>query len=173
MAAALSAFLFIVLWFMDFVWTLRGIVFLVFLFVATLLLVCLIKIYQSGDREKKYSKLFIKNQRLSLAIFAVENFALCPIIVLWIASIVRNKVNMSSLLVDNFGVFLVCLLVFAACYFLKKRSHKSRRAYQMNGKIKKTLSGLCSILKNISWPRSNARSSARLMRFEKIPIDSR
>lgn len=62
---------------------------------------------------------------------------------------------------------------FAACYFLKKRSHKSRRAYQMNGKIKKTLSGLCSISKNISWPRSNARSSTRLMRFEKIPIDSR
>ena len=118
--AALFAFLFIVSWFMDFVWTLHGVVFLVFLFVATLLLVCLIKIYQSGDREKKYSKLFIKNQRLSLAIFAVENFALCPIIVLWIASIVRNKVNMSSLLVDNFGVFLVCLLVFAACYFLNQ-----------------------------------------------------
>ena len=118
--AALFAFLFIVSWFMDFVWTLRGIVFLVFLFVATLLLICLIKIYQSGNREKKYSKLFIKNQRLSLAIFAVENLALCPIIVLWIASIARNKVNMSSLLVDNFGVFLVCLLVFAACYFLNQ-----------------------------------------------------
>ena len=118
--AALFAFLFIVSWFMDFVWTLDGIVFLVFLFMALLLLICLIKIYQSGDREKKYSKLFIKNQRLSLVIFAVENLALCPIIVLWIASIARNKVNISRLLVDNLGVFLVCLLVFTACYFLNQ-----------------------------------------------------
>ena len=118
--AVLFAFLFIVSWFMDFVWTLHGIVFLIFLFTAVLLLICLIKIYQNSDREKKYSKLFIKNQRLSLAIFAVENLALCPIIVLWIASIVRNKVNMSSLLVDNFGVFSVCLLVFVACYFLNQ-----------------------------------------------------
>jgi putative membrane protein len=50
--ATLFAFLFIVSWFMDFVWTLHSVVLLVFLFTAVLLLVCVIKIYQSGNREK-------------------------------------------------------------------------------------------------------------------------
>ena len=86
------------------------------------------KIYLKSYHTKKYSKFFIKNQRLCLAIFAVENLAsialiLYPIVLMIAALIARNDEKTMSLLLGGSNVLSACLVVFAACYLFNRSTY--------------------------------------------------
>ena len=86
------------------------------------------KIYLKSYHTKKYSKFFIKNQRLCLAIFAVENLAsialiLYPIVLMIAALIARNTEKTASLLLGGSNVLSACLVTFAACYLFNRSTY--------------------------------------------------
>lgn len=69
---------------------------------------------------KEYSKLFIKNQRISLAVFIIENLAsaaliLYPLALIIVALIAKNNERIIDLLLSDSNISSVCLIVFAAC----------------------------------------------------------
>ena len=86
------------------------------------------KIYLKSYPTKKYSKFFIKNQRLCLVIFTVENLAsialiLYPIVLMIAALIARNNEKTVSLLLGSSNVLSACLLIFAACYLFNRSTY--------------------------------------------------
>jgi len=86
------------------------------------------KIYLKSYPTKKYSKFFIKNQRLCLVIFTVENLAsialiLYPIVLMIAALIARNNEKTVSLLLSGSNVLSACLLIFAACYLFNRSTY--------------------------------------------------
>ncbi|MFC2749668.1 MAG: hypothetical protein ACFN38_00920 [Campylobacter sp.] len=86
------------------------------------------KIYLKSYPTKKYSKFFIKNQRLCLMIFTVENLAsialiLYPLVLMIAALIARNNEKTVSLLLGGSNVLSACLVIFAACYLLNRSTY--------------------------------------------------
>ena len=86
------------------------------------------KIYLKSYPTKKYSRFFIKNQRLCLAIFTVENLAsialiLYPIALIVAALIARNNEKTMSLLLSGSNVLSACLVIFAACYLFNRSTY--------------------------------------------------
>ena len=77
---------------------------------------------------KKYSKFFIKNQRLCLMIFSVEKLAsivliLYPLLLMIAALIARNNEKTVSLLLGGSNVLSACLVVFVACYLFNRSTY--------------------------------------------------
>ncbi len=86
------------------------------------------KIYLKSYPTKKYSRFFIKNQRLCLAIFTVENLAsialiLYPIALIVAALIARNNEKTVSLLLGGSNVLSACLIIFTACYLFNRSTY--------------------------------------------------
>lgn len=86
------------------------------------------RIYLKSYPTKKYSKFFIKNQRLSLAIFTIENLAsvaliLYPLTLIIAALIAKNNERIISLLLSGSNVLSPCFLVFAACYLFNRSTY--------------------------------------------------
>ena len=86
------------------------------------------KIYLKSYPTKKYSKFFIKNQRLCLMIFTVENLAsialiLYPLVLIIAALIARNDEKTMSLLLSGSNVLSACLVIFAACYLFNRSTY--------------------------------------------------
>ena len=86
------------------------------------------KIYLKSYPTKKYSKFFIKNQRLCLMIFTVENLAsialiLYPIVLMIAALIARNNEKTVSLLLSGSNILSACLVIFAACYLFNRSTY--------------------------------------------------
>nr|WP_314470325.1 hypothetical protein [uncultured Campylobacter sp.] len=86
------------------------------------------KIYLKSYPTKKYSKFFIKNQRLCLTIFTVENLAsialiLYLVVLLVAALIARNDEKTMSLLLSGSNVLSACLVTFAACYLFNRSTY--------------------------------------------------
>ena len=86
------------------------------------------KIYLKSYPTKKYSRFFIKNQRLCLAIFTVENLTsialiLYPITLIIAALIARNNEKTASLLLGGSNVLSACLVIFAACYLFNRSTY--------------------------------------------------
>ena len=86
------------------------------------------KIYLKSYPTKKYSRFFIKNQRLCLAIFTVENLAsialiLYPVVLLVAALIARNNEKTVSLLLGGSNVLSACLIIFTACYLFNRSTY--------------------------------------------------
>ena len=86
------------------------------------------KIYLKSYPMKKYSKFFIKNQRLCLMIFTVENLAsivliLYPLVLIIAVLIARNNEKTVSLLLGGPNVLSACLFVFAACYLFNRSTY--------------------------------------------------
>ena len=86
------------------------------------------KIYLKSYPTKKYSKFFIKNQRLCLTIFTVENLAsialiLYPVVLLVAALIARNDEKTMSLLLGGSNVLSACLIIFTACYLFNRSTY--------------------------------------------------
>ena len=86
------------------------------------------KIYLKSYPTKKYSKFFIKNQRLCLMIFTVENLAsialiLYQIVLMIAALIARNNEKTASLLLGGSNVLSACLVTFAACYLFNRSTY--------------------------------------------------
>ena len=85
------------------------------------------RIYLKSYPTKKYSKFFIKNQRLSLAIFTIENLAsvaliLYPLTLIIAALIAKNNERIISLLLSG-NVLSPCFLAFAACYLFNRSTY--------------------------------------------------
>ena len=77
---------------------------------------------------KGYSKLFIKNQRISLVVFTIENLAsaaliLYPLALIIVALIAKNNERIIDLLLNGSNISSVCLIVFAACYFFNRSTY--------------------------------------------------
>jgi len=86
------------------------------------------KIYLKSYPTKKYSRFFIKNQRLCLAIFTVENLAsialiLYPLVLIVAALIARNNEKTVSLLLSGSNILSACLVIFAACYLFNRSTY--------------------------------------------------
>lgn len=124
-SAIFLAFLFIIVTFASAITTLRGVVIvLVMLFSSILLTIG----YLKSNSIKEYSKLFIKNQRISLAVFTIENLAsaaliLYPLALIIVALIAKNNERIIDLLLSGSNISSVCLIVFAACYFFNRSTY--------------------------------------------------
>ena len=86
------------------------------------------KIYLKSYPTKKYSKFFIKNQRLCLVIFTVENLAsialiLYPIALIVAALIARNDEKTVSLFLGGSNLLPACLIIFTACYLFNRSTY--------------------------------------------------
>ena len=119
------AFLFIIVTFASAITTLRGVVIvLVMLFSSILLTIG----YLKSNSIRGYSKLFIKNQRISLAVFTIENLAsaaliLYPLALIIVALIAKNNERIIDLLLSGSNILSVCLIVFAVCYFFNRSTY--------------------------------------------------
>ena len=115
---AFIGFTLMVSWFAGFIENILGVAYLA---VAPILPYIFTKIYLKSYPTKKYSKFFIKNQRLCLMIFTVGNLAsvaliLYPLVLIIAALIARNEEKTVSLLLGGSNVLSACLIIFAACY---------------------------------------------------------
>ncbi len=86
------------------------------------------RIYLKSYPTKKYSKLFIKNQCFSLAVFIIENLAsvtliLYPLALIIAALVAKNNERIISLLLSGSNVLSPCFLVFAACYLFNRSTY--------------------------------------------------
>ena len=86
------------------------------------------RIYLKSYPTKKYSKLLIKNQRLSLTIFTIENLAsvaliLYPLTLIIAALVAKNNERIISLLLSGSNVLSPCFLAFAACYLFNRSTY--------------------------------------------------
>ncbi len=119
-------FVVLVSWFASFVNNILG---GLFSLAAVLILPYIFtQIYLKSYPTKKYSKLFIKNQRLSLAIFTIENLAsvaliLYPLTLIIAALIAKNNERIISLLLSGSNVLSPCFLVFVACYLFNRSTY--------------------------------------------------
>ena len=118
-------FTLMVSWFAGFIGNILGVAYLA---VVLILPYIFTKIYLKSHPTKKYSKFFIKNQRLCLTIFAVENLAsivliLYPLLLMIAALIARNNEKTVSLLLGGSNVLSACLVVFAACYLFNRSTY--------------------------------------------------
>lgn len=124
-ASVFLAFLFIIVTFASAIATLRSVVIvLVMLFSSILLTIG----YLKSNSMKEYSKLFIKNQRISLVVFTIENLAsaaliLYPLALIIVALIAKNNERIIDLLLNGSNISSVCLIVFAACYFFNRSTY--------------------------------------------------
>ena len=112
-------------WFASFIGNILGVAYLA---VVLILPYIFTKIYLKSYPTKKYSKFFIKNQRLCLTIFTVENLAstaliLYPLVLIIAALIARNNEKTMSLLLSGSNVLSVCLVIFAACYLFNRSTY--------------------------------------------------
>ena len=122
---AFIGFVLMVSWFASFIGNILGVAYLA---VVLILPYIFTKIYLKSYPTKKYSKFFIKNQRLCLAIFAVENLAsialiLYPLMLIVAALIARNDEKTMSLLLSGSNVLSACLVTFAACYLFNRSTY--------------------------------------------------
>ena len=112
-------------WFASFIGNILGVAYLA---VVLILPYIFTKIYLKSYPTKKYSKFFIKNQRLCLTIFTVENLAsialiLYPLVLIVAVLIARNNEKTMSLLLSGSNVLSVCLVIFAACYLFNRSTY--------------------------------------------------
>ena len=112
-------------WFASFIGNILGVAYLA---VVLILPYIFTKIYIKSYPTKKYSKFFIKNQRLCLTIFTVENLAsialiLYPLVLIIAVLIARNNEKTMSLLLSGSNVLSVCLVIFAACYLFNRSTY--------------------------------------------------
>ena len=112
-------------WFASFIGNILGVA---YLGVVLILPYFFTKIYLKSYPTKKYSKFFIKNQRLCLVIFTVENLAsialiLYPIVLMIAALIARNNEKTVSLLLSGSNILSACLVIFAACYLFNRSTY--------------------------------------------------
>lgn len=112
-------------WFVSFIGNILRVTYLA---VALILPYIFTKIYLKSHPTKKYGKFFIKNQRLCLAIFTVENLAsialiLYPLALIVAALISRNNEKTASLLLGGSNVLSACLVIFAACYLFNRGTY--------------------------------------------------
>ena len=112
-------------WFASFIGNILGVAYLA---VVLILPYIFTKIYLKSYPTKKYSKFFIKNQRLCLTIFTVENLAgialiLYPLVLIIAVLIARNNEKTMSLLLSGSNVLSVCLVIFAACYLFNRSTY--------------------------------------------------
>ncbi len=122
---AFIGFTLMVSWFAGFIGNILGVAYLA---VVLILPYIFTKIYLKSYPTKKYSKFFIKNQRLCLAIFTVENLAsialiLYPIALIIAALIARNNEKTVSLLLGGSNVLSACLIIFTACYLFNRGTY--------------------------------------------------
>nr|WP_314088727.1 hypothetical protein [uncultured Campylobacter sp.] len=122
---AFIGFVLMVSWFASFIGNILGVAYLA---VVLILPYIFTKIYLESYPTKKYSKFFIKNQRLCLVIFTVENLAsialiLYPLVLIVSALIARNDEKTVSLLLGSSNVLSACLLIFAACYLFNRSTY--------------------------------------------------
>ena len=122
---AFIGFTLMVSWFAGFIGNILGVAYLA---VVLILPYIFTKIYLKSYPTKKYSKFFIKNQRLCLVIFTVENLAsialiLYPIVLIIAALIARNNEKTMSLLLGGSNVLSACLVIFAACYLFNRSTY--------------------------------------------------
>lgn len=108
---AFIGFTLMVSWFAGFIENILGVAYLA---VVLILPYIFTKIYLKSYPTKKYGKFFIKNQRLCLTIFTVENLAsialiLYPIALIVAALIARNNEKTVSLLLGGSNVLSACL----------------------------------------------------------------
>ena len=106
-------------WFASFIGNILGVAYLA---VVLILPYIFTKIYLKSYPTKKYSKFFIKNQRLCLVIFTVENLAsialiLYPLVLIVAALIARNNKKTISLLlaVQTYYRLVLLFLRHAIC----------------------------------------------------------
>lgn len=116
---AFIGFGFMVSWFASFIGNILGVAYLA---VVLILPYIFTKIYLKSYPTKKYSKFFIKNQRLCLVIFTVENLAsialiLYPLVLIVAALIARNNEKTISLLlaVQTYYRLVLLFLRHAIC----------------------------------------------------------
>ncbi|WP_297941630.1 hypothetical protein [uncultured Campylobacter sp.] len=86
------------------------------------------RIYLKSYPTKKYSKLFIKNQCFSLAVFIIENLAsvaliLYPLALIIAALIAKNNERIIGLFLSGSNVLSLCFLVFVACYLFNRSTY--------------------------------------------------
>lgn len=122
---AFIGFVLMVSWFASFIGNILGVA---YLGVVLILPYFFTKIYLKSHPTKKYSKFFIKNQRLCLAIFTVENLAsialiLYPLVLIVAALIARNNEKTMSLLLSGSNVLSACLIIFTACYLFNRSTY--------------------------------------------------
>ena len=122
---AFIGFTLMVSWFAGFIENILGVAYLA---VVLILPYIFTKIYLKSYPTKKYSKFFIKNQRLCLTIFTVENLAsialiLYPIALIVAALIARNNEKTVSLLLGGSNVLSACLIIFTACYLFNRSTY--------------------------------------------------
>ena len=122
---AFIGFTLMVSWFAGFIGNILGVAYLA---VVLILPYIFTKIYLKSYPTKKYSKFFIKNQRLCLVIFTVENLAsialiLYPLVLIIAALIARNDEKTMSLLLGGSNVLSACLVIFAACYLFNRSTY--------------------------------------------------
>ena len=122
---AFIGFVLMVSWFASFIGNILGVA---YLGVVLILPYIFTKIYLKSYPTKKYSKFFIKNQRLCLMIFTVENLAsialiLYPLVLIIAALIARNDEKTVSLLLSGSNVLSACLVIFAACYLFNRSTY--------------------------------------------------
>nr|WP_315058504.1 hypothetical protein [uncultured Campylobacter sp.] len=122
---AFIGFVLMVSWFASFIGNVLGVAYIA---VVLILPYIFTKIYLKSYPTKKYSKFFIKNQRLCLMIFTVENLAsialnLYPLVLIIAALIARNDEKTASLLLGGSNVLSACLVTFAACYLFNRSTY--------------------------------------------------
>ncbi|MFC2427697.1 MAG: hypothetical protein ACFNTA_01805 [Campylobacter sp.] len=125
---AFIGFTLMVSWFAGFIGNILGVAYLA---VVLILPYIFTKIYLKSYPTKKYSKFFIKNQRLCLTIFTVENLAsialiLYPLVLIIAALIARNDEKTMNLLLGGSNVLSACLVIFAACYLFNRSTYISK-----------------------------------------------
>lgn len=151
-SAIFLAFLFIIVTFASAITTLRGVVIvLVMLFSSILLTIG----YLKSNSIKEYSKLFIKNQRISLVVFTIENLASAALILYLLALIIvaliaKNNERIIDLLLSGSNISSVCLIVFAACYF-STEAHIFQKTIN-SAKFKRDESSRIFLLMNFAVP---------------------
>ena len=125
-SATFAGFTVLVSWFASFVNNVLG---GLFSLAAVLVLPYIFtRIYLKSYPTKKYSKLLIKNQRLSLTIFTIENLAsvaliLYPLTLIIAALVAKNNERIISLLLNGSNVLSPCFLAFAACYLFNRSTY--------------------------------------------------
>jgi len=122
---AFIGFTLMVSWFAGFIGNILGVAYPA---VVLILPYFFTKIYLKSYPTKKYSKFFIKNHRLCLMIFTVENLAsialiLYPLVLIIAALIARNDEKTMSLLLSGSNVLSACLVIFAACYLFNRSTY--------------------------------------------------
>ena len=125
-SATFAGFTVLVSWFASFVNNVLG---GLFSLAAVLILPYIFtRIYLKSYPTKKYSKLFIKNQCFSLAVFIIENLAsvtliLYPLALIIAALVAKNNERIISLLLSGSNVLSPCFLAFAACYLFNRSTY--------------------------------------------------